>query len=158
MVLLPSVFDTLGMTELRSRPAGITALGIFFALGTIPATAAALALIHPGAWSTAMWRLKPEAPEDFARLGGVAIPLMLLVAVACAAAAAGLWTGAPWGRRLAIGLLGVNLLGDAADAVIRGDWRTLIGIPVGGAMLAYLLLSPGARTWFAQARDPNPTD
>jgi hypothetical protein len=129
------------------RPAGLTALAIFFALGTIPAAATALALAWPGAWSETMWRLKPEAPADLARLGPFAIPLMTLVAAACAGTAVGLWIGARWGHRLAAGLLGVNLLGDTLNAVLRGDWRTLIGIPIGGAMLAYLL-SRRARTWF----------
>jgi hypothetical protein len=31
------------------------------------------------------------------------------------------------------------LLGDALNALVRADWRTLIGLPIGGAMLAYLL-------------------
>jgi hypothetical protein len=138
------------------RPAGLTALAIFFALGTIPAAATAFALAWPGAWSETMWRLKPEAPADLARLGPFAIPLMTLVAAACAGAAIGIWRGAEWGRRLGVGLLGVNLLGDTLNAVLRGDWRTLIGIPIGGAMLAYLL-SPRVRTWFeAQALTDRP--
>jgi hypothetical protein len=129
------------------RPAGLTALAIFFAIGTIPAAATALALAWPGAWSEAMWRLKPEAPADLARVGPMAIPLMSVVAAACIAAAVGLWTGARWGQRLATGVLAVNLLGDTLNAVLRSDWRTLIGIPIGGAMLAYLL-SRRARVWF----------
>jgi hypothetical protein len=32
--------------------------------------------------------------------------------------------------------------------VVRGDWQTLIGLPIGGAMLAYLL-SRRIRDWFA---------
>ena len=130
------------------RPAGLTALSIFFALGTIAAAGSAIALAWPGAWSEAMWRIKPEAPADFARLGPLAIPLMLLVAAACAGAAAGVWAGTRWGLRLASGVLGVNLLGDTLNAVVRRDWRTLIGLPVGGAILAYLLLSRRARGWF----------
>src|SRR5215217_9056813 len=74
------------------RPAGVTALSIFFAFGILPSTASALALAFPGPWSEAMWRLKPEAPGQLARLGVLAIPLMLGVAAACAGAAIGLWT------------------------------------------------------------------
>jgi hypothetical protein len=130
------------------RPLGVTALGVFFAAGTIPAAASALALARPGAWSEAMWRLKPEAPAEFARLGPLAIPLMVAVAAACAGAALGLWTRRRWGRRLGVGLLTVNLVGDTLNAALWGDWRTLIGLPVGGAMLAYLL-SARVRRWFA---------
>jgi hypothetical protein len=98
------------------------------------------------AWSEAMWRLKPEVPAQFAALGRLAISLMVLVAAACAGAAIGLWRQR-WGHRLAVGLLAVNLIGDTLNAVLRGDWRTLIGLPVGAVMLAYLLGS-NVRDWF----------
>jgi hypothetical protein len=94
-----------------------------------------------------MWRLKPEAPGEFARLGDAAIPLMLAVAAACAGAAVGLWTRRRWGHRLALGILSVNLLGDSVNALVRGDWRPLIGLPVGGAMVVYLL-SSRSQAWF----------
>jgi hypothetical protein len=130
-----------------ARPRGVTALSIFSGLGIIPSTASALALAFPGAWSDALWRLKPEAPAQFALLGPLAIPLMIGVALACAGAAVGLWTRQRWGYRLAVGGLGVNLLGDLLNALVRGDWRTLIGLPIGGALLAYLL-SKRIREWF----------
>ena len=43
-----------------------------------------------------------------------------------------------WGRRLAIGTLAANLIGDCVSALVRHDPRTLIGLPIGGAMIAYL--------------------
>jgi uncharacterized membrane protein (DUF2068 family) len=64
---------------------------------------------------------------------------MVLVAVACAGAGVGLWLERPWGRRLAVTVLSLNLVGDVSNALIRGDRRTLIGLPIGGAMIAYLL-------------------
>ena len=135
-----------------NRPFGITALAVFFAAGTIPSTATALALTWPGEWSQAMWRLKPEAPAQFASLGPLAIPLMVLVAGACAGAAIGLWTRRRWGYRLALAVLSVNLLGDMLNATVRGDWRTLIGLPIGGGMIAYLL-SHRVRQWIDLQRD-----
>ena len=132
----------MGVPSTRERPAGITALSIFFGAATIPSTISAMALAFPGGWSQAMWRLKPEAPADFARLGPWAIPLMTIVTAACAGAAVGLWTRQRWGHVLAVGVLGMNLLGDILNAVARSDWRTLIGLPVGGAMLLYLLHHP----------------
>jgi len=86
-----------------------------------------------------MWRLNPQARGAFASLGPWAVVLMGVVATACAGAAVGLWSGRPWGHRLAVGLVGTNLLGDLLNALGRGDRRTLIGLPIGGAMLAYLL-------------------
>ena len=71
-------------------------------------------------------------------MGPWAILLRGAVASACAGAAIGLWTGRCWGHRFAIGILGFNLIGDMLKAVLRGDSRALIGLPIGGAMLAYL--------------------
>jgi hypothetical protein len=82
--------------------------------------------------------VKPSAQTDLRALGAVAVPLMLLVSIACAGAAVGLWRGRRWGYRLAIGVLGINLIGDVTNAVLRHDWRTLIGVPIGGAMIMYL--------------------
>jgi len=151
-----SGFQCNGFPQLLSgvlRPRGVTALSVFFALGIIPSTATALALASPGAWSVAMWRVKPEAPVQFARLGPLAIPLMVGVALACAGAAVGLWRRERWGWRLAVTVLGLNLVGDAFNAVVRGDWRTLIGLPIGGAMLAYLFTEP-VRAWCTRAAPP----
>ena len=58
------------------------------------------------------------------------------------------WTRRRWGHRLALTVLGINLMGDALNAALRGDARTLIGLPIGGAMIAYLL-SHRVRQWFA---------
>ena len=127
------------MTPTDDRPVGLTAISVFFAAGTIPSTASAFALAFPGAWSEAMWRLKPDAPAQFASMGPWAIPLMVVVAMACAGAAVGVWKMRRWGYQLAIGILTVNLLGDTLNAVVRHDWRTFVGLPIGGAMLVYLL-------------------
>jgi hypothetical protein len=99
-----------------------------------------------------MWRLKPDAPADFARLGPAAAPLMMAVSAACAAAALGLWTGKFWGHRIALGLLIINLVGDTVNALFRGDRRSLIGLPIGGLMIAYLL-SRRLREWFGLRYD-----
>jgi len=133
------------------RPFGLTLLSVFSALGTVPSTAAALALTFPGACSEAMWRLKPDARTDFARLGTWAIVLMVLVAAGCTGTAVGLWTRQRWGHRLAVVGLSINLLGDTLNALVRGDWRTLIGLPIGGAILVYLL-SYRVREWFGRRR------
>jgi hypothetical protein len=35
-------------------------------------------------------------------------------------------------------VLAINILGDTITAFIRYDWSTLIGLPIGGAMICYL--------------------
>jgi hypothetical protein len=86
-----------------------------------------------------MWRINPEARVGLVRLGPWAVALTLAVTLACGGAAVGLWSGRRWGYRVAVGVLTCNLLGDLLNAVVRGDRRTLVGLPIGAVMLAYLL-------------------
>jgi hypothetical protein len=71
------------------------------------------------------------------------------VAALCGAAAAGLWIGARWGWNAALVVLSANLVGDMTNALVRGDRRTLIGVPIALALIAYVV-----RT--RPARRPNP--
>lgn len=134
------------------RPLGVTALSLFFAAGAVVSGTSAVALAFPGSWLEPMWRLNPAAHAAFTPLGPWAVVLMLGVMTACAGAAVGLWTGRRWGYRLAIGLLGVNLVGDLGNGFVRGDRRTLIGLPIGGLLLGYLL-SRRVRDWFRLLQD-----
>ena len=43
------------------------------------------------------------------------------------------------GRWLAIGILTANLVGDSVNALLRHDPKTLIGLPIGGLMIWYLV-------------------
>ena len=71
----------------------------------------------------------------------MAIVLMIVVGTACTLAAIGLWRGTFWGKRLALAILTINLAGDIFNACFRHDYRTLIGLPIGGAMIIYLARS-----------------
>jgi hypothetical protein len=122
-----------------ARPAGLVALTLFFAFGALMSSVAALALVAPGTWSEQLWRLNPPALAGFEAMGNWAVPLMLLVAAACASATIGLWRRERWGHGLAVAVLSLNLLGDVANALLRGDRRALLGLPIGGALLVYLL-------------------
>ena len=120
-------------------PTGIRALAAFFLFGAAMAALAGLGLLLPGGALEPMWRLNPRSRESLVSLGVAGVALMLLVSAACGAAAWGLGALSPWGRRLALGILAVSALGDAANALFRHDLRTLLGLPVAGLMIAYLL-------------------
>jgi len=125
------------------------ALSGFFALGALIGGAACIALLTPNGLLEPMWRLNPQAQVAFRGMGTWAIVLMLAVAATCALSAWGLWSRARWGHRLAVGLIGVNVLGNVVNALIRSDVRRLIGVPIGLALIAYLL-SAGVRSQFTR--------
>ena len=113
---------------------------IFFALGAFISLVVMLALTFPGGYLESIWWLKPEAQTQFQTIGrGVSVALMAVVATACGLAAVGLAKNAEWGRRLAISVLSINLVGDSLNALFMRDTRTLIGLPIGGLMIFFLV-------------------
>ena len=122
----------------RRRPLGLLALTFFFAAGSAVCLLIVLALLFPGGSLDSIWRLKPQAKMEFEQIGAWSVVLMSVVGVACGLAAFGLGRNVEWGRKLAIGILGVNLIGDTVSAIVRHDPITLIGLPVGGLLIVYL--------------------
>jgi hypothetical protein len=126
-------------TEAGRRSVGTTLLVIFFTAGALICLVTMLALAFPGGFLEPIWRLKPDARVEFQKIGSASVALMAVVGGACGLAPFGLSRNAEWGRRLAIGVLAVNLVGDSLNALLRHDPRTLIGLPIGGLMILYLL-------------------
>ena len=125
---------------------GIKLLATFFLFGASMCGLTILLLVFPGTRLDSLWRLNPHAHTAFHSMGAMSIFLMAMVGIACAFAALGLFRGAQWGRWLAIAILTINLAGDLANVFVRQDLRTLIGLPIGGAMIFYLLKSKRAKT------------
>ena len=99
----------------------------------------ALMLLFPGRALDSLWRLNPRAHLGFAAMGNTAFLLMAAVCAACATAAVGLWRCARWGYWTALTVLSINLVGDVTNFVVAHNWRTLVGLPIGGAMIVYLV-------------------
>jgi hypothetical protein len=110
----------------------------FFAFGGTMSLLTIVLLVFPGTKLDSLWNLNPDARVAFHSLGSWSILLMLAVGSACAFAAVGLWRGCLWGIRLAIAILLVNLIGDLVNVIARHDYRSLIGLPIAGAMIFYL--------------------
>jgi hypothetical protein len=138
------------MSEQRG-PVGIKLLVAFFGFGAAICLLTIVALLFPGGALEPIWRLNPDAHVTFQQVGKLSILLMFVVGAACSAAAIGLGKGARWGIALALAILFINLVGDLLNAFVRRDLRTLIGLPIGGAMIAYLLLR-------GRVRNKNPKD
>ncbi len=120
-------------------PIGIKLLAIFFAFGASMCLLTIVLLLFPGGALDSLWRLNPDAQAAFQSLGKMSILLMLIVGGACAFGAIGLAKNQNWGRNIALIILAVNLVGDSVNAWVRHDLRTLIGIPIGGVLIFYLL-------------------
>jgi len=116
----------------------IRLLAGFFAFGTAMCALTIVLLIFPGSPLNSLWTLNPDARVAFQSLGKGAIWLMFVVGAGCAFAAIGLWRRSLWGIRIALVILSLNIFGDLLNAVVRHDYRALIGLPVGGAMIFYL--------------------
>src|ERR1051325_1234650 len=121
------------------RLPGLTALSAFFAVGAIIAMLTSIALLAPGGALGPVWRLNPHAQGAFRAMGSWAIALMLAVAAPFTLSALGLLLRARWGHRLAVALLVINFFGDATNAFVRGDLRTLIGLPLPAGPIVFLL-------------------
>jgi hypothetical protein len=105
----------------------------FFAFGAAACAITLAALLVPGGGLDLVWRLNPEAQVGLQQVGTpFSVLLMLVVGTGCGCAAAGLVRQKMWGRRLAIGILAVNLAGDSVNALFRDDLGALIGLPIGG--------------------------
>ncbi|MFL6514814.1 MAG: hypothetical protein ACJ8M1_07310 [Chthoniobacterales bacterium] len=110
----------------------------FFVFGALMCGLTLFLLTFPGTELDQLWRLNPEARRAFGSLGWLSKLLMTVVGVACGMCAVGLWRGRRWGVLMAMTILSVNIAGDLFNALGRGDYRSLIGLPVGGAMIFYL--------------------
>ena len=123
----------------KARPFGVIALIMLFAIGTCASFLSAVALLFPGSFLEPIWRLNPNAHAGFSRIGSWAIVLMIAVCIACTFTAVGLWRRRRWGYWLAVGMLVINLGGNVVNVVTGTEPGAVIGIPIVGAILAYLM-------------------
>src|SRR5262249_262958 len=123
------------------RSLGLNLLVAFFIFGSVMASLAFFGLLFPHGPLEPMWHLNPQAQVGLVELGWWGILLMLVVSIVCALAAIGLARPPRWAHRLAVTAIAINFLSDLFNAVVLGDLRTLIGIPIGGAVIWYLMSS-----------------
>jgi hypothetical protein len=114
-------------------------MSLFFSFGALMSGLAAFLLAFPGTALDAAWRLNLKGHANLVGSGVWVVLLMLVVCAACVTAAVGLWRCARFGFGAAVAVLSINLAGDIANALVGHDWRTLIGVPVSGSMIVYLV-------------------
>lgn len=138
--------------KMQDSRLGLKLLSAFFAFGAAMCLLTLLLLAFAGSRFDSLWRLNPSAQVGFRVIGNWAYPLMLVVGIACASSSIGLALRREWGRLLAIAVLCVNLIGDLANAAAFHDYRPLIGLPIGGLLIAFLM-SAAARHHFAHSSE-----
>ena len=121
------------------RPLGITALSVFFLIGSLISFTAGVSLLMPGGFLEPLWRINPRGHEGLVRIGLWAVALLFAASASCATAAIGLWRGARWGHIVAIALISINLLGDIVNSVLGTEPRAIVGVPIALALLFYLV-------------------
>jgi hypothetical protein len=137
-----------GMTAApKSRPHGITALSIFFLLGAVISFTASASLLVPNNFLEPMWRLNPRGHQGLSAIGIWAVALLAVVSVFCGLAAVGLWRRSAWGHKIAIALIGINLISDVANVLMGTEPRAIVGVPIAAVILAYLF-SKKVRQYF----------
>jgi uncharacterized membrane protein (DUF2068 family) len=111
---------------------------------------ASLSLLLPNSFLESMWRLNPRAQVNLSSIGVWAVVLLTTVSVFCATAGVGLWRGARWGHRIAVGLIAVNLIADVTNVILGIEPRAIVGVPIGAVILAYLM-STKVRRFFSRS-------
>ena len=124
---------------------GMKLLVVFFAFGATACTVTIAALLAPAGGLDFVWRLNPEAQMQFQEIGTVGSVLLMVVVGSACACARPAWRAEEMGTPPRNRDPGGNLIGDCVNFVIRHDSRTLIGLPIGGAMVVYLWKSASSK-------------
>jgi hypothetical protein len=125
--------------EGTGKAPGFSAIGVFLFFGATMAGLAATTLLWPGTSLDRAWDLNPTAYQQLAPLGGKVGILFLLLAATLVTSGIGWFRRRLWGWRLAVVIIGIQVLRDLIN-LVRGDWlRGGTGAVIAGTLLLYLL-------------------
>jgi hypothetical protein len=134
--------------EVRTRPTGFAAIGIFFFFGAAMACYAAMTLLHPGTFLDHGWDLNPTARAQLLPLGRImGLPFIVLAAV-LGLAGVGWFRRRFWGWLLGCSVVAINLAGDAMNLLAGERLKGAVGVLFAGLLLSYLA-SAKVRSYFS---------
>jgi hypothetical protein len=126
-------------TASERRPAGFIPIGIFFYFGATMATLAAITLAIPGTLLDQAWKLNPEGHAGLASFGRIMAVPFIILAIALFLAGRGWFRRRPWGWKLGIALIVINLAGDIFNLVFRSEvLKGAAGVTIAGLLLLYM--------------------
>ena len=122
-------------------------LGIFFTFATFMCLAAGWSLLDPTGPAAAIWVVKPDEYRQLLALGPVAGIGFLALAGVMAATGIGCFARKKWGWQLAVAVIAINALADAARALAGDPFEGAVGMAIAGAVL-FCLFRPRVRQAF----------
>lgn len=114
-------------------------LGSFFALATVMCVVAGWSLLETGPIAAAIWSFKAEAYRHLLTMGPKIGFGFLLLAIVMGITTAGCFGAKRWGWRLALILIGVNGLADAARAATGETLEGVVGLVIAGGVVLFLM-------------------
>jgi len=122
----------------KTRPKTIIFLIVLFSFGMVMSLLAVFTLLFPQSRIQGVWSINPEGHQAFLKMGAWSFLVLCPVTILCFIAASGLALHRKWGYYAANVLLGLNLLGDIGNIILRDEYRSLIGIPIATVLLILL--------------------
>lgn len=122
-------------------------MGVFLFFGALMALLASTTLLWPGTSLDLIWKLNPNAYRQLSPLGRPAGIGFLILAVILAFAGTGWFKQKLWGWQLAVGVMGVQFLGDFANMFMGEVFKGAFGATIAGAIILYLF-RPGVHNAF----------
>jgi hypothetical protein len=114
------------------------------------ATLAAITLAIPGTLLDQAWKLNPEGHAGLASFGRIMAVPFITLAIALFLAGCGWFLRRPWGWKLGIALIAINLAGDIFNLVFRSEvLKGAVGVKIAGLLLIYMT-RPSVRSYFRQ--------
>jgi len=117
---------------------GIRLLAALCIFGACASGLAAVTLAWPDSPLDAVWAVNPEGHAGLRALGWLAIIGMAVLSVTMITTASGLLALRRWAWWLALIVLVGNAMSDLITAVVTGNPRTLIGVPLAGLVVWWL--------------------
>jgi hypothetical protein len=131
-----------------TRPYGVFAMAVFFALATCILLGVGTALLLPGSAFEAVWAAYPARRALLMPYRVWLGPGFLAFAGTMASASLGCFLRRKWGWRLAVAIFTVNGLGDVTQFLSGHVLEGAVGVAAAAAILFYLW-RPAVRAAFA---------